>query len=398
MLKNKSFLKLFCGQVLANIGDILYTISVISSAYHLTNSALVTSAVPAIITGSMMVSGLVAPIIINRYDLNIIWLVTQLGKCIGLLPLVLIINYSNHVNIVTLYLIVALIAFLDGFAQPVSNSLVPFYVDESKLIQANSLLESSNQLLSIGGWASGSILLIFFKSGRILIFSLAFSFGAALLLIWLPKVTRIKSNANLSWHELTLGWYSIWHSKLLRVLTGMDVLETIAETVWASAIIIVFVSQVLNLSQEWWGYVNALYMVGTFIGAVVTYSLGEIVNRNIDKFIFWGAFLASLLMLFVAYNTIPLVLLALSALTGVANEIKTIPQDTVIQRNISRNQLPLLYATQNILYMGTYSVATLMMGSLAELIGVKYIFILSSGLLLITSVMAYKNKTIFSNR
>lgn len=396
MLKNKAFLKLFCGQSLANIGDILYTISVISSAYHLTNSALVTSAVPAIITGSMMISGIVAPIIINRFNLNTIWSVTQLGKCMGLLPLVLIINYYNHVNLMILYLIVALIAFLDGFAQPVSNSLVAFYVDKPKLIQANSLLESSNQLLSIGGWASGSILLIFFKSGQILIFSLSFSLLSAVLILLLPKVEIIKPNVDgFSWHELALGWHLIWHSKLLRILTKMDILETIAETVWASAIIIVFVSHVLHLSQEWWGYVNALYMVGTFIGAVVTYSLGKIINKNIGKLICGGAFVASLLMFFVAYNKVPIVLLVLSALTGIANEVKAIPQDTIIQQRISQDKLPLLYATQNILYMGTFSIATLMMGSLAQLIGIRSVFILSAGLLLAATVIAYKNKNAF---
>lgn len=138
-------------------------------------------------------------------------------------------------------------------------------------------------------------------------------------------------------------------------------------------------------------------MVGTFIGAIMTYSFGKFINENIGEFICWGAFVASLLMFFVAYNTVPVVLLVLSALTGIANEVKAIPQDTIIQQRISQDQLPLLYATQNIMYMGTFSIATLMMGSLAQLIGVKSVFILSAGLLLMTTVIAYKNKMVFSN-
>lgn len=62
-------------------------------------------------------------------------------------------------NIFGLFVIISIIAFSDGFAQPISQSILPHYAADNDLVKSNSILNTSFQILGIGGWAGGSILL-----------------------------------------------------------------------------------------------------------------------------------------------------------------------------------------------------------------------------------------------
>ena len=39
----------------------------------------------------------------------------------------------------------------------------------------------------------------------------------------------------------------------------MEVLEGMAAGVWASAIVYVFVKEILNKNEAWWGYINSSF-------------------------------------------------------------------------------------------------------------------------------------------
>lgn len=77
MFKNRSFSLLLTGQALADIGDILYIVSVISIIYRLTNSAIATSFVPFIITSCMLISSLLTPIMTTKISLNHLLTISQ---------------------------------------------------------------------------------------------------------------------------------------------------------------------------------------------------------------------------------------------------------------------------------------------------------------------------------
>ncbi len=51
----------------------------------------------------------------------------------------------------------------------------------------------------------------------------------------------------------------IWNHPLLRRVTLMDLTEMFAGVIWIAAISMVFVTEVLHQSTEWFGYINAGY-------------------------------------------------------------------------------------------------------------------------------------------
>lgn len=160
MLKNKNFLFLLFCQSAANIGDTLYIISVISAIYNLTHSVIASSLVPTVITCAMVIASFMAPLFTNKLKLNHILVSTQLIKAFFLVGLLFYIkNGFVKQNIFGLFVIISIIAFSDGFAQPISQSILPHYAADNDLVKSNSILNTSFQILGIGGWAGGSMLL-----------------------------------------------------------------------------------------------------------------------------------------------------------------------------------------------------------------------------------------------
>lgn len=110
--KNIAFKKLVIGQMFANIGDIIYTIAVVSSVFTLTNSALAASLAPVIMTVGTVFSGLLTPVLINYATLTDILRKTQLFKTFILIGLAVYLNLKvNNENLFLLYTFIFSISF-----------------------------------------------------------------------------------------------------------------------------------------------------------------------------------------------------------------------------------------------------------------------------------------------
>lgn len=72
MKLNRNFSLLLLGQSIANIGDVLYMVSVINTIFVITGSATASSLVPFTITTSMFISSLLTPILVGKVNLK--WL------------------------------------------------------------------------------------------------------------------------------------------------------------------------------------------------------------------------------------------------------------------------------------------------------------------------------------
>ncbi len=85
MKLNTNFSLLLLGQSLADIGDVLYTVSVISTVFVLTGSVSVSSFVPFTITASMFISSLLTPILVGKVNLKWLLAGSKLEKLLCLL-------------------------------------------------------------------------------------------------------------------------------------------------------------------------------------------------------------------------------------------------------------------------------------------------------------------------
>lgn len=155
-MHKSSFRFLWIGQSLANSGDVFYMVGLIAIIYGITGSVTYMAFVPFFITTSRFLSGMIAPLIIERVQLKSLLAYSQFGKTI----LVLILGcytefFPSSSTIFLIFLLVIAISFLDGWANPARNALVPIFIEQDFLVKANSFLAILDQTIRLGGWTVG---------------------------------------------------------------------------------------------------------------------------------------------------------------------------------------------------------------------------------------------------
>lgn len=165
--------------------------------------------------------------------------------------------------------------------------------------------------------------------------------------------------------------------------------------VWIAAILYVFVSEALAVDEKWWGFINGSFFVGLIAGSLLCLRFTEWVENHLSHFILIGAIFSSLATVLFGLNSVPLVALLLSVLVGVFSQLKNIPQQTVVQTSVPKEQLPTVFTTLGAIGMGTFGVSSLLMGIVADLFGIRAVFVLSGVLLAIASWIAYAGRSSF---
>jgi len=392
---NKNFTTLMFGQSIANIGDVLYMISVISAIFELTGSAASASFVPFIVTSSMFISSILTPLLISKVNLKWLMAGTQIGKTIflGILALILIdLTFSNYYF---LFLIIGLIGFLDGCANPIRQTLIPHYVKPEQLLQANGIAETVMQTIQAVMWFLGSLLLIILSSFQLISLVGGLFAFSSLLLCFLDNTKHqpTKSRGNLE--KIKEGWRTLSSTPVLKRIAMIDFFETIAGTVWIAAILYVFVNDVLKVDEKWWGYINGAFFLGLIVGSIYCIKFSPFIEKKLGTFIFVGSFASFIVTILFSINSIPIIAIILSFCIGIFTQVKNIPQQTVIQTSVSKEQLSTVYTSLNAIGTGLFGIGSLMMGMLADLLGVQMVFLISGLLLAIVSTIVCKNKSLF---
>lgn len=395
MKLNRNFSLLLLGQSLANIGDVLYMVSVISTIFVLTGSATASSFVPFTITSSMFISSLITPLFVGKVNLKWLMAGSQIGKTILLVILGFMLIGITGSNYYLIFLIIGLIAFLDGCANPIRQTLLPYYVKPEHLIQGNGITETVTQIIQAVMWFVGSLFLIFLSLQQLIWLVGCLFVVSSILLCLLENVSLQTNEPKGKLEQIKEGWKTLSNTPVLRRIAWIDFFETIAGTVWIAAILFVFVSDALNVDEKWWGFINGAFFLGLILGSIYCIKYSSFIEKKLGTFIFLGSFAGCLVSILFSMNSIPVVALFLSLCVGLFGQIKNIPQQTVIQTSVSKEQLATVYTSLSAIGTGIFGVGSLVMGLLADLLGVRIVFVISGLLLAVVSTIAYNNKQLF---
>ncbi len=397
-MNKMSFRFLWIGQTFANLGDILYIVGLITMIYQLTGSAIYMSLVPFFITMSQFISGVIAPLVIDKYRLKLILAFSQTGKTILLFGLGILVlsNGFNHM-LPLLFFLVFFISFLDGWSTPARNSMIPLLVPSNELVKANSFLSVLDQTVRLGGWAAGGIFVAFLGSNLVIIITFVLYLISSVMMFLIQETDFIKSGDTPivekgNWAKLTEGWVLIWKVPALRTINIMGIFEALANTVWIAAILYIYVDVVLQAGEQWWGYINASFFLGLIIGGILSLRYSHVMSKRLSVVIIYGTLLGSIFTLLFAINSLTWVALVLSSFIGFSEQLKEIAQQTTIQKSASNQELPKIYSAQYALYLVTYGTAVLLVGILTELWGVRVSFFLAACLLFVSFVISMVNQ------
>lgn len=395
MKLGRNFSLLLVGQSLANIGDVLYIVSVIHTIYLLTGSAIAASFVPFTIATSMFVSSILTPLLFEKVNLKWLMAGSQIGKTCLLFGLGLLLLGISATNYYLLFIAISMIAFLDGCANPIRQTLVPHYVKDEQLLKANGIDEAVTQFIQSIMWFVGSLFLLVLSSQQ-LIWVVGCLFAiASFVLSLLENVDQQSLEQQGKIDQVVKGWKTLWNTPLLRQIVWIDILETIAGTVWIAAIVLVFVNDALHVDKRWWGFINGTYFVGLIVGSVYCVKYSASIAKKIAKVMVIGSLFTCCATILFSGNSMPMIALFLTFCVGLFGQIKSIPQHTVIQTSVSRSELSAVYTALSAILTGGFGISSLVMGIIADVFGIRIVFMISGLLLAIVSIMIVKNRQLF---
>ena len=390
---SNSFIKLLVSQLFANLADIFFRVTIIANIYIISKSVIATSLVPILIGISSFVASLLVPLVTKRIALNRVLSLSQFGKTILLVILVGMFTVMQTVAPLVTYLFVVAISILDGFAAPVSYAIVPRYATD--LGKANSALSMTGEAVQLVGWGLGGLLFATIGLLPTTFIILILYIISSFLMLFLPKaeVEVLESETNLE--ILLKGWKLVARDPRLRLFVSANLFEIFSNTIWVSSIILVFVTELLNETESYWGYSNTAYSIGIIISGLIAFRLSE-------KFLAlkWESILFSLITMAIVTLTILFfpnaqMFLVFSALVGMLSQLKEVPESVFLQETVEENYLVNVYSVLEVISTLAFSVFVLLMSYITESFGISISFWLSAICLMIEAILIYIRRDYF---
>ena len=390
---SNSFIKLLVSQLFANLADIFFRVTIIANIYIISKSVIATSLVPILIGISSFVASLLVPLVTKRLALNRVLSLSQFGKTILLAILVGMFTVMQSVAPLVTYLFVVAISILDGFAAPVSYAIVPRYATD--LGKANSALSMSGEAVQLVGWGLGGLLFATIGLLPTTFIILILYIISSFLMLFLPKaeVEVLESETNLE--ILLKGWKLVARDPRLRLFVSANLLEIFSNTIWVSSIILVFVTELLNKTESYWGYSNTAYSIGIIISGLIAFRLSEKFLAAKWESILFPLVAMAIVTLTILYFPNAQMFLVFSALVGMLSQLKEVPETVFLQETVEENNLVNVYSVLEVISTLAFSVFVLLMSYITESFGISISFWLSAICLMIEAILIYIRRDYF---
>ena len=390
---SNSFIKLLVSQLFANLADIFFRVTIIANIYIISKSVIATSLVPILIGVSSFVASLLVPLVTKRLALNRVLSLSQFGKTILLAILVGMFTVMQSVAPLVIYLFVVVISILDGFAAPVSYAIVPRYATD--LGKANSALSMTGEAVQLVGWGLGGLLFATIGLLPTTFIILILYIISSFLMLFLPnaEVEVLESETNLE--ILLKGWKLVARDPRLRLFVSANLLEIFSNTIWVSSIILVFVTELLNETESYWGYSNTAYSLGIIISGLIAFRLSEKFLAAKWESILFPLVAMAIVTLTILYFPNAQMFLLFSALVGMLSQLKEVPESVFLQETVEENNLVNVYSVLEVISTLSFSVFVLLMSYITESFGISISFWLSAICLMIEAILIYIRRDYF---
>ncbi|MGA8944279.1 MAG: MFS transporter [Thermoactinomyces sp.] len=377
-----SFKSLWLGQSLANLADAFYMIAVVTLIYGITDSAAISALIPVVRILSKFVSNFFAPLLMERYRLLPLLIVSQGSQTILLgLFIFSISQWKDETFFIWgVWLFIVMLAFFDGWTNPVRNSLVPRLVKKEQLVKANGLLSTSDQTVLLVGWAAGGVMVDLMGSQMVLVLTEACFAVSTLSLFWIhdPVLTTKRTQKRSYLEVLKEGWHLLFSHPLLKRVAMIDFLDFTASSVWIGAITLTFVDKVLHEPHSWWGWLNSGYFLGTMIAGMLVIRYSKYIEKKLISTLFLTSFIAVLLKLAFGFVTYPIVSLVAIFLLGFPYQAKAIAKRTMYQLYTNLDTMPKVFSAQYALCLVAYGSSCYMMGWVSDHYSVQWVYVIAA--------------------
>ncbi|MBS4191948.1 MFS transporter [Bacillus sp. FJAT-49705] len=386
------FYLLLISQSSTKLAYSLYTMTIITFIYQETNSATFASAVTIISMISQIISGSTVPLMMEKYTLKRILFISQMFHMLFYAFIVISLLFiPRPINYILLFFLLAFISFFNGWSNPSRSALIPEIVSKEKLVNANSILSTTDQILLLLGWSIGGILIVYLGHYKVVIMTIILLLISILSLMMLKtNVTVRNKKKNSPLESLKEGWVIVFKHPTLSTITKMDIIELFGGSIWIGAVTLIFVQEALGQDEKWWGYINSAYYAGTIIGGILVWKCSKYINQSLVLFIVIGSVGVSILTIIYSFVSVPIFALLLVILMGPLYQVRDIAQSTFIQNSINKELLGKYLASKATINQAVFSLSVFIIGLLVDLVSARFVYLFSGILLLSSGIYGYQ--------
>ena len=394
VLRIRPFFFLWVAEIFSQIAVNMLNFVLITVIFELTSSNTAVSGIVLAFTIPAIIFGVLAGVLVDRKDKRKVLIFTNVLRALFLFFLAF-----SHNDIFTIYFLTFLITTVTQFFIPAETPIIPFVVKKELLLSANALFGLGLYGSIIVAYAlSGPFLIFFQETSTFLV--LAFFFGLAAFfaaLIKIPEKEKIadamgKEKFNIALKDEMSGFFSII-SKTKEIYQALFLLTFSQVIVLLLAVIGPgYARQILGINvNEFPLFFVTPAAIGTFLGAIVIGSFLH--NRSKNQLCNAGVFLSGLSILLLPFGsrvvsrdfiqninlylpqflTIDIlhIMIFLAFVLGFANALIFVPSNTILQEKTSNSFRGKVYGSLNAL-VGLFSLfPIILVGRLADVIGVS---------------------------
>ncbi|PEA24864.1 MFS transporter [Bacillus cereus] len=391
LLLNRSLVYYLGSKICITLADIVYVMIITTHIYITTKSATITALFPLLQVITNLIANISAPLIMNwlpSYTLlyTLQWLKT------ALLLLLMILFPVLSTNILALLTFIFFISLCSGWSAPLLYSILPRLTPKEKLVKVNSIFSFSTQIAQATAYSFTSIIVLLIgATSTLMINNILMIFGCIALHFSLHSIhtERVTEPSASKSTALLEGWKLLFQHPSLRTVTLMDLIETFAGTIWIGAITMAYVTTVLHKGEEWWGYINTSYYVGTLIGGLIAWRMSSYIQNNLIRSMALGSLMFSILTFLYGVTSNAFIALFLCILMGPCYQIRDISQTTVLQSSVSPSLLSKMYTAHGALLSTASGLSMLSVGIITDTFGVRTIYIIASFLILCSACLSF---------
>ena len=269
LLKNKTFLLFFFGNVMSLVGFGFNLIAISWMVLEKTGSEYALGKIMASATAPGLVLALFAGVIIDRVNRKWLLVYLDLFRLIIVASFLLILNQYEF-QLWILYPTMILMGLGNSLFWPTAQAFVQEIVDEKEYFDANKLLSASYQVGSILGASMGGFIVHLYNPLIALQINVATYFISAILISLAPfTYHRSKKNQSSLFDSLKVGFYFLKNKINILTLGMTTILSDVA--IWGSlSVLTITVSnEVFNKGTWGYGLLDGLYGVGALFSTIL---------------------------------------------------------------------------------------------------------------------------------
>lgn len=382
VFRNRSFAMLWAGQLISSMGSALTALAASILVYRLTGTSLSVGLMLIATSGPTVVIGLLAGVFVDRYDRKRIMLGSDLLRAV----LIFLIPFLIPLNIIWLYVIVALASGISQFFDSAHASVLPEVATEEELAAANALMAISSVGSTMFGFAAAG-LIVSYLSVEWAFYLDAFSFAISGLLILLTRIpvvpvvddTSVRAIAN----NLKAGLRMVNEIPMLRSLF------LVAAPIFLifglqNTLLLPFAINVLGGTEFEFGLQQAAEAVGIALGSLLMVRLADRLREG--QWLAISYLLMALASVWYSYTSTISMGIFLIGLSGFVNAPSFIGRQLVIQRSTPREMRgrvnSAFFVVRDVMF-----VLGMALAGIADLMDVRTLFLISSYALLLVGLV-----------